>query len=88
MPTLSDAVLLAAAAQPGDWTPADLARTLRPSEEEVTRAVQELRARGLLQKRRGNPDWGGRDRLRASKAGRAALRQVLRAELLGDAAAT
>jgi DNA-binding transcriptional regulator PaaX len=87
MPTLNDAILFAAAARPGDWTATSLALEIEPTETEIQAAIHRLRTAGHLQKRRGNPRWGGRDRLRASKAGRAALRARLRQRFSGEAAA-
>jgi len=88
MPTLNDAILFAAASRPGDWTATSLALEIEPTKTEIEAAVERLRSAGHLQKRRGNPRWGGRDRLRASKAGRAALRSSLHQRFAGEAAAS
>lgn len=85
MPYLTDAVLFAAASRPGDWTATLLAQQIEPTETEIQAAVERLRSAGHLQKRRGNPEWGGHDRLRASKAGRAALRTTLRLRFATEA---
>jgi|GEM_PF-2938608 len=82
MADLTDAVLLAASAWPGTHTAEFLADELERDLDEITAAVADLRGRGLLQRRRGRPTWGGTDRLRASKAGVAACRVTLRAEIL------
>jgi len=83
VPDLADAVLLAAAAWPGEVIAEDLAVEVGREAQEVQACVAELRARGLLQKQRGNPAWGSTDRLRASKAGREACRRTLRGIILG-----
>lgn len=83
MPTLADAVLLAATHRPGQWTAPLLAEELDLVVGDVNGAVSDLRRTGALQKRRGNPRWQGTDRLRASKAGRERCRETLRAVILG-----
>jgi len=83
MPDLADAVLLASTASPGTHTADSLAGELQRDVEEIAAAVADLRGRGLLQKRRGRSTWGGADRLRPSKAGAAACRATLRAEIGG-----
>ncbi len=84
MPNLADAVLLSATAWPGEKTAASLAKELDLDVTELEGVVKDLRKRGFVQKRRGSPKWGGLDRLRASKAGRNACRETLRAEILGE----
>lgn len=86
MPDLADAVLLAASLRPGERTAADLAQEHRWPLEDILEAVETLRERRHLQQRRGNRAWGGVDRLRPSKAGEAACRATLRAEILGSVA--
>jgi len=81
MPDLTDAVLLAATAWPGTQTADSLAEDFGVSAKEIASAITDLRDRGLLQKKRGSPKWGGVDRLRASKAGREACRATLRREI-------
>jgi len=83
MPDLADAVLLAATAWPGTVVAGDLAVEVGRETEEITACVAELRAKGLLQKRRGSPLWSNTDRLRPTKAGVAACRVTLRREILG-----
>jgi len=83
VPDLADAVLFASTAWPGAHTAESLATELERDLEEITTAVADLRGRGLLQKRRGSPKLVRQDRLRASKAGAAACRATLRAEIEG-----
>lgn len=83
MPDLADAVLLAISLHPGERTAADLADELEWPLDAIQEAVEALRERRHLQQRRGNRAWGGVDRLRPSKAGEAACRATLRAEILG-----
>lgn len=82
MPGIADAVLLAATAWPGTWTADSLAAELSLDPIEVESVVEDLRVRKLLNKRRGNPNWGGTDRLRASKAGRAKIGTTVREHIL------
>ena len=83
MPTLADAVLLAAAHRPGQWTAPLLAEEVDLVVADISAAVLDLRRLGALQKRRGDPWWQGTDWLRASKAGREWCRETLRAVILG-----
>ncbi len=82
MTTIDDAVLLAATAWPGSWTAEALAGELALDPMEVEAAVEGLRNQKLLNKRRGNPNWGGTDRLRASKAGRLRIGKTVREHIL------
>ncbi len=86
MPDLADAVLLAASLRPGASTAADLVEEHGWPLEDIQEAVAALRERRHLQQRRGNRAWGGVDRLRPSRAGEAACRATLRAEILGSEA--
>ena len=82
MPDLADAILLAVTFYPGEHTASDLVAEYAFDLAQVEQAVEELRARGHLQKKRGNSAWGDVDRLRPSKAGQEACRVTLRAEIL------
>ena len=83
---LDHAILLTATAWPSMYTTPLMAKDVGLEAGEVYAAVKQLRMRGLLQKRRGNAAWGGTDRLRPTKAGRAVCVARLRAEVLGEAA--
>lgn len=82
MTTIDDTILLAATAWPGTWTAETLAEELELDPIEVEASVSDLRRRKLLNKRRGNPNWGGADRLRASKAGRTQIGATVREHIL------
>ena len=82
MSSIEDAVLLAATAWPGTWTAESLAEELSLDPMEVEAVVDELRKQRFLNKRRGNPNWGGTDRLRASKAGRSRIGATVREHIL------
>lgn len=81
MPDLTDAVLLAATVWPGEKTAEILANEVKVNAKDVSSAVDALREKKLLQKRRGSPGWGGADRIRASKAGREACWALLKQEI-------
>ena len=86
MTDLDHAILLTVTAWPSMYTARLMAKDMGLEPGGVYAAVKQLRTRGMLQKRRGNAAWGGTDRLRPSKAGRAVCVERLRAEVLGEAA--
>lgn len=86
MPDLADTILLAACLKPGEWTTEALVETTGQAVAKIEEVITDLRERGQLQKRRGNPAWQGSDRIRSTKAGQRACRATLRAELLGESA--
>ncbi len=86
MTDLDHAILLTATIWPSMFTASLVARDMEVEAGDVFASVKRLRARGLLQKRRGNAAWGGMDRLRPSKAGRALCAKRRRAEVLGEQA--
>lgn len=85
MPNLADAILFVATLQPAQWTSELLAAELGLDRDDIDQAIVELRNRGMIQKRRGSPKWGGADRIRATKAGDSACVNTLRAQLLNGA---
>ncbi|NOY27290.1 MAG: hypothetical protein GXP62_15590 [Oligoflexia bacterium] len=85
MPDLTDAILFAATLQPAQWTSKLLAAELDLDQGDIDQAIVDLRNRGMIQKRRGSPKWGGADRIRATKAGDSACVDTLRAQLMDGA---
>lgn len=84
MPELVDAVLLAATLRPARWTAETLAEDLGLDVEEVEAAIKVLRERKHIQKRRGSPKWGGKDRIRCTMAGEELCIAELRAQILEE----
>lgn len=84
MTDLDHAILLTATIWPSMFTASLVAKDMDVEAGAVFASVKQLRAKGLLQKRRGNAAWGGTDRLRPSKAGRAVCVERLRVEVLGE----
>lgn len=82
MPDLAGAVLVSATVWPGEHTAVALSAEHGLDPVSVEHAIADLRARALLQRRRGNPSWDGKDCLRASKAGGEACRNTVRGEIL------